>query len=78
MAKDLFEVGGGMDEITMRTVESLCLPEKKFFLPEEISRIRTKNHLSQPVFALMLGIGKTTHAAIEGESCASIQMIMLL
>jgi putative transcriptional regulator len=59
MAKDLFEVGA-MDEVTMRTVESLCLPEKKIFLPEDIRRIRTTNHLSQPVFALMLGIGKTT------------------
>ena len=58
MAKDLFEVGA-MDEVTMRTVESLCLPEKKIFLPEDIRRIRTTNHLSQPVFALMLGIGKT-------------------
>ena len=50
MAKDLFEVGA-MDEVTMRTVESLCLPEKKVFLPEDIRRIRTTNHLSQPVFA---------------------------
>jgi putative transcriptional regulator len=59
MAKDLFEVGA-MDEVTMRTVESLCLPAKKIFLPEDIRRIRTTNHLSQPVFALMFGIGKTT------------------
>ena len=36
------------------------IPEKKIFLPEDIRRIRTTNHLSQPVFALMLGIGKTT------------------
>ena len=35
MAKDLFEVGA-MDEVTMRTVESLCLPEKRVFLPEDI------------------------------------------
>ena len=59
MAKDLFEVGA-MDQVTMRTLESLCLPEAKVFRPEDIRRIRTKNHLSQPVFALMLGIGKTT------------------
>ena len=57
MAKDLFEAGA-MDEVTMRTVESLCLLEKKVFLPEDIRRIRTTNHLSQPVFALMLGIGQ--------------------
>ena len=59
MAKDLFEVGA-MDQVTMRTLESLCLPEAKVFRPEDNRRIRTKNHLSQPVFALMLGIGKTT------------------
>ncbi|KWT85011.1 helix-turn-helix domain-containing protein [Candidatus Magnetominusculus xianensis] len=59
MAKDLFKVGA-MDEITMRTVEALCLPPKRPFRPEDIRRIRTANHVSQAVFAAILGIGKTT------------------
>ncbi len=59
MAHDLFKVGA-MDEITMRTVDALCLPRKRMFQPEDIRRIRTANHVSQTVFAAMLGIGKTT------------------
>jgi len=59
MAKDLFKVGA-MDEITMREIEALCLPQKRPFRPQDIRRIRTKNHMSQAVFAAVLGIGKTT------------------
>ena len=46
MAKDLFEVGA-MDEVTMRTVESLCLPEKKGFSPGRHSS-DSDNKPSQP------------------------------
>lgn len=59
MAQDLYKAGA-MDEITMRQIDALCLPEKKTFLPEDIRRIRAKNHVSQAVFATILGIGKTT------------------
>jgi len=59
MAQDLFKVGA-MDEITLREIEALCLPTKKPFLPEDIRRIRTANHVSQAVLAALLGIGKTT------------------
>ncbi len=59
MAQDLFKVGA-MDEITMREVESLCLPSKRPFQPEDIRLIRISNHLSQAAFAAILGIGKTT------------------
>lgn len=59
MARDLFKVGA-MDEITMRKINALCLPVKKIFQPEDIRRIRTVNHLSQAVFAAILGTGKTT------------------
>lgn len=59
MAKDLFKVGA-MDEITMRKIEALSLPSKRLFMPEDIRRIRTTNHVSQAVFAAFLGTGKTT------------------
>jgi len=59
MARDLLRVGA-MDEITMREVEKLCLPALRPFRPEDIRRIRTANHVSQAVFAALLGIGKTT------------------
>lgn len=35
MAKDLFKVGA-MDAITMRQVETLCLPKKRMFKAEDI------------------------------------------
>ncbi len=59
MAQDLLNAGA-MDEITMRKMDALCLPRKRAFLPEDIRRIRTTNHVSQAVFAAYLGIGKTT------------------
>lgn len=59
MARDLLEAGA-MDEITMRKMDALCLPAKVSFNPRDIKRIRTKNHVSQAVFAAFLGIGKTT------------------
>jgi putative transcriptional regulator len=59
MAHDLFKAGV-MDEITMRQVKALCLPPQRTFQPEDIRRIRLANHVSQAVFAVILGIGKTT------------------
>ncbi|MBF0456446.1 MAG: transcriptional regulator [Nitrospirae bacterium] len=51
---------GAIDEITMRTIGVLYLPSKRSFLPDDIRRIRTANHVSQTVFAVFLVIGKTT------------------
>lgn len=59
MAQDLFKAGA-MDEITMRKIDALCLPLKRPFRPEDIRRIRATNHVSQAVFATILGVGKTT------------------
>jgi len=59
MAQDLFKVEA-MDEITMRKVDALCLPRLRPFQPEDIRRIRKANQVSQAVFAVILGIGKTT------------------
>ncbi len=59
MARDLLKVGV-VDEITMRKMEALCFPPKRSFNSEEIKHIRTKNHVSQAVFAAFLGTGKTT------------------
>ena len=59
MAQDLFKVGA-MDEITMREMDKLCLAPKRPFKAEDVRRIRAANHVSQAVFAAILGIGKTT------------------
>jgi putative transcriptional regulator len=59
MARDLLKVGA-MDEITKRKIDALCLPTIPPLRPDDIRRIRTANHVSQAVFAAMLGTGKTT------------------
>ena len=59
LARDLFKAGA-MDEITMRQVKALCLPFKRAFRPDDIRRIRLANHVSQAVFAAILGVDKTT------------------
>jgi putative transcriptional regulator len=59
MVRDLFEVGA-MDEITLRRIDALRLPTKRPFKPEDIRHIRIANHVSQAVFAAMLGVGKST------------------
>jgi putative transcriptional regulator len=59
MARDLLKAGA-MDEITMRQNKALRLPPKRAFRPEDIRRIRMANHVSQAVFAAILGIGKIT------------------
>jgi putative transcriptional regulator len=64
MALDLLKTGA-MDEITMRKVNALCLLPKRAFRPEDLRRIRLANHVSQAVFAAILGIGETTVQLIE-------------
>ena len=39
MAQDLFQTGA-IDEITMRKVDALCLPQKRPFRHEDISTVK--------------------------------------
>lgn len=64
LAQDLHAVGA-MDAITMRMMDELCLPPKRSFSAEDIKRLRTQTHMSQPVFALLLGVGANTVAQWE-------------
>lgn len=64
MAKDLHGVGA-MDDITLRRIEELCLPEARAFAAEEIKAIRKKTRMSQAVFAALLNVGSNTVAQWE-------------
>ena len=64
LAQDLHAVGA-MDAITMRMMDELCLPPKRSFSAEDVKRLRTQTHMSQPVFALLLGVGANTVAQWE-------------
>lgn len=59
MAKDIHELGG-MDDITMREIEALCLPPKRSFAAADIKKIRESTRMSQAVFAAMLSVGVST------------------
>ena len=59
MAKDIHEAGG-MDTITMRKIEALCLPPKRSFTPGKIKQIRESTHTSRAVFAACLNVGLST------------------
>ena len=58
-AKDLREAGV-IDEMTMREFDALKLPPVKEYTPTQIKRLRTKNKVSQPVFAAILNTSPAT------------------
>jgi putative transcriptional regulator len=55
MAKDLHKIGG-IDAVTMREYDALCLPPIKEFTPNEIKKLRLREKVSQPIFAKFLNI----------------------
>ncbi len=57
--KDLHQ-SGLIDEITMKNIENLCLPEIKEYNPEKIISIRKKYHLSQAALASIFNISLST------------------
>ena len=57
--KDLNK-SGLIDEITMKNIENLCLPEIQEYHPEKIINIRKKYHLSQAALASIFNISLST------------------
>ncbi len=51
---------GLVDEITMRNIEKLCIPEVKEYSPEKIASIRHKLSLSQAALASIFNISPST------------------
>jgi len=78
VAKALHEIGA-MDDVTMREIDSLCLPPAPNYGPREIRRIRASTGMSQPVFARLMGVGKSAVAQWEqGERKPSGPALRLL
>ena len=63
--KDLNK-SGLVDEITMKNIEKLCLPEVKEYSPEQIVSIRKKLKLSQTALACIFNISPSTVQKWEG------------
>lgn len=57
--KDLNK-SGLVDDITMRNIENLCLPEIHEYSPEKIISIRKKFRLSQAALASIFNISPST------------------
>lgn len=57
--KDLHEIGL-VDDITMKNIEKLCLPEIGEYSPEKIVQIRKRNKLSQPALASVFNVSPST------------------
>lgn len=49
---------GAIDKQTMREFDESCLTPVLPMTPERIRALREREHLSQPVFALYLNVGK--------------------
>lgn len=58
-AKDLYEAGL-VDMKTMRKFDTMCLPPVRQLTPMEIKRIRLREKISQPVFAVYLNASPST------------------
>ena len=57
--KDLNK-SGLVDDITMRNIEKLCLPDVKEYTPEKIASIRKKFRLSQAALASIFNVSPST------------------
>ncbi len=57
--KDLNK-SGLVDDITMKNIENLCLPEVKDYTPDHIVSIRKKFRLSQAALASIFNISPST------------------
>ncbi len=51
---------GLVDDITMKNIETLCLPEVQEYSPEKIASIRKKFKLSQAALASIFNISPST------------------
>ncbi|MBE0506125.1 MAG: DNA-binding transcriptional regulator [Marinospirillum sp.] len=77
----LHEIGATSKQ-TMREFDDQCLEAVHEYTPEEIKQVRSKYHISQPVFARYLNV--TKNAVSEWErgkkkpSGAALRLLMLV
>lgn len=77
-AKGLYDIGL-MDVVTMHEFDSLCLKPAHKMTPHGIKKIRLREKVSQPVFALYLNVSPSTVKKWEtGEKQPSGAALRLL
>ena len=68
-----------MNTVTMREFDALCLEPVKKMTPNQIKKIRLREKISQPVFALFLNVSPSTVKKWEtGEKVPSGIALRLL
>lgn len=81
IASDLHEVGA-IDAQTMHEFDAKCLPPVKEYAPTQIKRIRTRNKVSQAVFAAYLNTSPSTikqwEQGLKKPSGISLKMLNLI
>lgn len=55
-----FHKSGLVDDITMRNISTLCIPEVHDYSPKDITTIRNRFNLSQGALASIFNISKST------------------
>lgn len=77
---DLYN-SGIVEEITLREIESLCIPEVKSLSPRGIAGLRKRCHLSQAAFAHFLNTSTSTiqkwEAGVKKPSGISLKLLNL-
>jgi putative transcriptional regulator len=72
---------GIVDEVSLREIESLCLPDIKDYSPSAVAGLRKKLKLSQAAFAHFLNISPSTvqkwESGINKPSGASLKLLDL-
>lgn len=56
---------GAFDAVDMRDMDRLCLPPRPDYGGPDVKRIRAATRMSQPVFARLLGVDKSSVAQWE-------------
>jgi putative transcriptional regulator len=73
---------GVMDSITLREIETLCLPQIKRYSSDDIRAIRHRAHVSQAVFARVLNVEPVTvqkwEQGAKKPSGASLRLLQIV
>tara|TARA_B110000091_G_C13656968_1_gene407908 strand:+ start:290 stop:613 length:324 start_codon:yes stop_codon:yes gene_type:complete len=73
---------GAIDKQTMRKFDRSCLTEINKYTPEEIKKLRTREKISQPIFAYCLNVSKEIisqwERGIKSPSGTSLKLLSLV
>lgn len=76
--KSLYELDA-VDKTTMHEFDLLCLEPIKAMNPKEVKKVRLREHVSQPVFAMILNVSTSSVKKWEtGENTPSGAALRLL